>query len=118
AIFKVSPKITGFTPPSVVAGSATPVTITGSNLQALTGTSTIKVGAFTIPSASVLATSSTSIQFVAPLGAVTGKIGVTTVDGTGLSTSDLLVIQPPKATAFAPLLGPVGSVVTISGMNL
>src|SRR6185295_14553695 len=115
--FKVSPKITGFTPASVVAGGGTPVTITGTNLQALTGTNTVKVGAFIIPAAAVLANSSTSITFVVPLGAFTGKISVTTVDGTGVSATDLVVIQPPKPTAFTPASGPVGTLVRISGAN-
>jgi len=116
-IFKVSPRITGFTPASVVAGSGTPVTITGSNLQALTGANTVKVGTFTIPFAAVLANSSTSITFAVPLGAITGKVGVTTADGTGLSVTNLVVIQPPKVTSFTPASGPVGTLVTISGAN-
>src|SRR5438067_4143400 len=101
-VFKVSPKITGFSPASAVAGSSTVVTITGANLQASTGAPTVKVGAFTIPPASVVASSSTVIQFMVPLGSTTGKIAVVTVDGTGTSADTLLVIQPPKLTSLSP----------------
>ena len=116
-VFKVSPKLTGFSPASVVAGGSTPVTITGSNLQAATGVSTVKVGAFVILPTSVLANSSASIQFIVPLGAVTGKLSVTTVDGIGTNDSNLVVIQPPKAVSFAPTSGPVGTMVTLTGAN-
>lgn len=47
------------------------------------------------------AVTATELQFRVPLG-VTGKISVTTLDGTSLSATDLAVIQPPRATAFAP----------------
>src|SRR5258705_8953791 len=51
AVFKVTPKITGFSPASVVAGSDTGVSGTGLNLVAATGNPIVKGGAFTIPAA-------------------------------------------------------------------
>jgi len=84
AIFKVMPKITGFSPASVVAGAGTTVTITGLNLRAATGSLTVRIGALTIPAILVLTSSSTAIDVRLPAAAITGKLGVTTVDGTGL----------------------------------
>jgi len=115
--FKVLPRITGFTPASVVAGSVTVVTINGTNLTALTGTPTVKVGAFVIPAGLVVSTP-TQITFTVPLGAVTGKISVKTLDGTATSATNVTVMQPPKPTGFAPVAAAVGAVVTISGANL
>jgi hypothetical protein len=48
-IFKVLPKITGFAPPSAVGGSGDVVTVNGTNLRALTGEPTVKVGAAVVP---------------------------------------------------------------------
>ena len=116
--FKVVPKILGFSPPSVVAGSGAVVTMTGLNLRAASGPTTIKIGAFTLPFATVLANTSTTIQFTVPLAAVTAKISVTTIDGTALSAVDLVVIKPPKITSFTPAAAPVGSIVTLNGTFL
>ena len=48
-VFKVAPKITGFSPPSAVAGSSTVVTLTGLNLRAATGITAVKIGALALP---------------------------------------------------------------------
>jgi hypothetical protein len=117
-IFKVMPKITGFAPSSVVAGSSTVVVVSGLNLRAATGEPTVKVGAFKIPAASIVSSTQTELKFKVPLGAVTGKISVTTVDGTGTSATNLTVQQPPLATAFVPPAAAVGAVVTVKGTNL
>jgi hypothetical protein len=117
-IFKVLPKIGGFAPPSAVAGSTTVVMVTGTNLRAVTGEPTVKVGAFAVPPGSIVSSTPTQLEFRVPLGAATGKIGVTTVDGTALSATDLTVVQPPRATVFTPASATVGSVVTMTGTNL
>jgi hypothetical protein len=117
ASLKVLPRITAFTPASVVAGSVTVVTVDGTNLMAATGTPTVKVGAFAIPAGQVFSTP-TQITFTVPLGAVTGKISVKTLDGTATSASNLIVMQPPKPTGFAPASAAVGAALTINGTNL
>jgi hypothetical protein len=117
-IFKVLPKITGFAPASAVGGSATVIIVSGTNLRAVTGEPTVKVGTFVVPPGSIVSSTPTEVQFRVPLGAVTGKISVTTVDGTTLSATDLTVIQPPRATAFAPAAAAVGTTVTITGTNM
>ena len=118
ALFKVLPRIVGFAPPSAVAGSSTVVVVTGTNLRAVTGVPTVKVGAFAVPPGSIVSSTPTQLEFRVPLGAVTGKIGVTTVDGTALSATNLTVVQPPRATVFAPASAAVGSLVTMTGTNL
>ncbi|MET0487614.1 MAG: S8 family serine peptidase, partial [Candidatus Rokuibacteriota bacterium] len=117
-IFKVLPKIIDFNPTTVVGGSTDVVTVNGTNLRALTGEPTVKIGAFVVPPASIVSSTMTQLRFRVPLGATKGKIGITTVDGTALSATDLLVGQPPRATAFAPAAAPVGTLVTITGTNL
>jgi hypothetical protein len=117
-VFKVAPRITGVTPSSAVGGSTTIIVASGTNLRAATGEPVVKVGAFVAPPGSIVSSTPTELQFRVPLGAVTGKVGVTTVDGTALSATSLTVIQPPRVAAFAPATGPVGMTVTISGTNL
>ena len=60
----------------------------------------------------------TELQFKVPLGAATGKISVTTVDGTALSATDLTVRAAAAGDGFAPAAAPVGTLVTITGTNL
>ena len=117
-IFKVLPKITGFTPPSPVGGSAQVVTVTGTNLRAVTGVPVVKIGSLTVPAAAITASTPTELQFTVPLGAVNAKISVTTVDGTALSVANLGVQQPPRATGFSPNPAPIGTTLTITGTNL
>jgi len=117
-IFKVMPKITSFTPSSVVAQSDTVVVVTGTNLRAATGDPTVKIGAFTIPPASIVSSTQTELKFKVPLGAKTGKISVKTIDGTAVSATNLKVDQPPLATAFVPSKAKVGATITVKGTNL
>lgn len=116
--FKVQPRIDGFSPPSVVAGSPTAVTVSGLNLVAATGTPVVKVGAVVIAGTSVMLTAATEIQLRVPAGVAPGKISVTTIDGVATSAGTLVVIRPPKPTTFAPAAAPVGGLITINGANL
>ena len=116
--FKVAPKITDFTPNTAVGGSPTVIDVTGTNLRALTGALTVKVGSMTVPPGLITGSTPTLLQFKVPLGAVTAKISVTTLDGTTLSLANLTVQQPPRATGFSPNRAPVGTTVTITGTNL
>jgi hypothetical protein len=115
--FRVAPKIDLLTPDTAVGGSTTVVIATGTNLRALTGTPTVKVGATSVPPGQVGGTA-TALTFTVPLGAVTAKVSVTTVDGTATSPGNLTVTQPPRATGFSPNPAPVGTVLTITGTNL
>jgi hypothetical protein len=104
------PVITSFTPSNGPVG--TEVTITGTNLTAIT-TVTFN-GAV---AANFIVDSSTRIRAMVPAGATTGKIGVTNSAGTGSSADDFIVTGIPTITSFTPIDGPVGTEVTIVGSN-
>jgi uncharacterized repeat protein (TIGR03803 family) len=79
-VFKVKPLITSITPTS--GPVTTPVTITGTELSQATAVTFngVKATTFTV-------NSDTEVVANVPTGATTGKIGVTTPGGTGLSTT-------------------------------
>ena len=83
ATFKVTPKITTFSPTSGTVG--TPVTITGSGFIQATA-----VG-FNRTAATFTVNSDTQISTTVPTGATTGKITVTTKGGSGASTTNFTV---------------------------
>ena len=116
--FRVAPKIATVLPGTAVGGSEDLVTVTGTNLVAQTGTQTVKVGTTTVPGSLIQTNTPTELVFKVPLGAVTAKISVTTVDGTATSPGNLTVTQPPRATGFSPNPAPVGTTLTITGTNL
>ena len=62
--------------------------------------------------------SPTQITAIVPAGATTGRVGVSTTGGTGLSATSFIVIMPPTITSFTPLTVLVGGRVTITGTNL
>src|SRR4029077_12078466 len=117
ASFKVLPKITDVTPLSAVGGSATVITVSGFNLKAGVTTPGVKIGTFVVPPASITS-SATQLTFPVPLGAVTGKIMVTTADGSATSAATLTVVQPPRATSFAPAAAVVDTLITVTGTNM
>ena len=116
--FRVAPKIATVLPGTAVGGSEDLVTVTGTNLVAQTGTQTVKVGTTTVPPGLIQSNTPTELVFKVPLGAVTAKVTVTTVDGTATSPGNLTVTQPPRATSFSPNPAPVGTFLTITGTNL
>ncbi|HEV8683150.1 MAG TPA: IPT/TIG domain-containing protein [Actinomycetota bacterium] len=61
-----------------------------------------------------------SDQFIdayVPRGATTGRISVTTANGTGWSSSSFTLVPPPTISSFTPTGGPFGTVVDIRGAN-
>lgn len=61
-----------------------------------------------------------SDQFIdayVPSGATTGRISVTTANGTGWSSSSFTLVPPPTISSFMPTGGPFGTVVDIRGAN-
>jgi len=52
-----------------------------------------------------------------PSGATTGHISVTTPIETAASAANFTVSVPPQITGFSPSIGPVGTIVTITGVG-
>ena len=105
------PVITSFNPGSLPQGDT--VTIRGSGFTGATAVTFARVGGGTVPAASFRVVNDTRVTAVVPPGATTGRVSMTTPNGTGTSTVDLLI--EPRITAFSPASGPVGTLVTITG---
>ena len=104
-----SPSIAGFSPASAAIGAS--VVITGASF---TGASSVK---FNGTSAAFVVNSATQITATVPTGTTTGRITVTTAAGTGTTTGNFTVTVRPIITSFSPTSGPIGTVVTINGVN-
>lgn len=85
-IFRVTPLIQSFSPPSGPVG--TPVMITGTSF---TGTKKVTFGG--VKATTFTVDSDTQVTATVPTGAVTGKIAITTPGGTGVSATDFTVTQ-------------------------
>jgi len=107
--FFMTPVITSFTPASGLVGDE--VTITGNHFI---NASSVKFQDGTAPIFTVV--SNTQIKATVPATATTGKISVTTADGTALSVTDFTILAP-TITSFTPTSGSVGAEVTITGTN-
>jgi hypothetical protein len=120
--FAAIPTISSFTPTSVVAGSTTVVTLTGTNLSPTTAMPGVKVG---LTAATVVSSTTTQIQFRVPLAARTNTITVTTAGGTSApSASTLVVVLRPDlrmdfvhapAVMIAGIAGSIATSVTNVG---
>jgi hypothetical protein len=107
------PTVTSFTPTSGPVGTS--VSVTGTNF---TGAMAVTFNG--TASTSYTINSDTSITARVPTGATTGKIAVTTPNGTGTSSSNFTVTTPPQRptiSGFTPTSGKRGSSVTINGTN-
>ena len=89
------PVVTSFLPATAWAGME--VTITGDKFQ--------QVSSVTFngtPAANVTVDSQTQIRATVPGGAATGVIGVTNPAGTGTSSNQITIIDPPQVHTFIP----------------
>jgi photosystem II stability/assembly factor-like uncharacterized protein len=114
ATFTVTPMITTVDPSSVFPG--TQVIISGSNLMAATGRPTVRVGS--VAATPLPGGTTDQLLITVPATAATGRVSVTTEDGTASSPTDLVVVRRPTVTSFTPAGGPVGTLVTLNGPNL
>ena len=103
------PLFSNFSP--VTGGSGQQVTISG---LGFTGTTAVT---FNGVAASFTVLNSTSITAMVPVGATTGKITVTTPEGSATSAANFTVIPPPTLDSFTPTSGLIGQVVTLYGTN-
>lgn len=107
------PLITSFNPAS--GGVGTIVTITGNNF---TGATAVSFGG--VAATAITVNLATQITATVPIGAVTGRIRVTTPSGFGESTTNFIVSVPlpaPTISSFTPANGGVGTIVAITGSN-
>ncbi|HEX6885014.1 MAG TPA: IPT/TIG domain-containing protein, partial [Planctomycetota bacterium] len=101
------PTIKSFSPASGPPGMQ--VSIVGG---AFTGTHSVRFGGV---EASFHVLSPTEIKATVPDGATVGPIRVATADGVAVSSVDFRVTRPPSVDSFFPILGTVGTPVTLTG---
>ena len=108
----IKPAITSFTASAGIGGL---VTITGTNLAGATA-----VGFNGKNATQIISNTATSISVRVPVGATTGKLSVTTSNGTVLSSTNF-VLNPVPAPTVTSLTLPatiLGHNVTVKGTNL
>ena len=108
--FAVLPRIASFTPTQ--GAPITIITIAGSGFNQVTG---VTIGGVR---AQFKRDTSTQVRARIPVGARTGKIVVTTLGGTAVSSTDFTVGGGPIITAFSPPSAATGSSIVIVGSNL
>ena len=102
--------VTGFSPGAGPIGTV--VTINGSGFERISRV------AFAGKSAAFTVISPTRIRATVPVGATTGPITVTGSGGSDVSDQSFTVVLAPALLSFSPASGRVGSLVTITGVNL
>ncbi len=105
------PVILSFAP--TLGPIGTEVTITGTRF---TGVTSVRIGE--IEAVEFAVDSDTRIRAVVPGGASTGRIRITTTHGSGVSSTNFGVPEPPTLESFSPSLGPVGTEVLVLGTGL
>ncbi|MHB8264063.1 MAG: IPT/TIG domain-containing protein, partial [Acidimicrobiales bacterium] len=98
----------------------TKVTITGTNFDTASGTTTVDFGSGN-PATPVICATSSSCTATSPAGSGTVSVTVTTAGGTsnGVSYTYIPAGSPPTITSISPTSGPTsgGTKVTITGTN-
>ena len=107
-----SPSITTLSPSSGPVGAS--VTVAGTNFGATQGTSTIK---FNGTVATPTSWSATSIVAPVPVGTTTGNVVVTISGIASNGVNFTVTTTSPSITSLSPSSGPVGTSVTVTGMN-
>jgi hypothetical protein len=104
-----TPSISSFTPQAGKAGTS--VTVNGTDLDTA---KSVTFGG--VSAASFTASSTTQLTAVVPAAGVTGPIAVSTLDGTATSPTNFTM--KPSISSVSPTIGPVGTLVTITGGGL
>ncbi len=109
------PTLTSFAPTAGPIG--TTVTITGTNFSLVPTENVVRF--FNNRTATVTASTATTLTVTVPTGAITGRISVTTNCVTVTSATDFTVgvVALPAITSFTPTSGPIGTTVIITGTN-
>jgi hypothetical protein len=110
--FTVVPKptISDISPSS--GGIGTAIMVTGTNF---TGASAVSFGP--VPATAFSVASANTIMVVIPVGSTTGGISITTLGGTA-TRSRFKIVPAPTIEGFVAGLGPIGTVVRITGTDL
>ncbi|MBI2947597.1 MAG: IPT/TIG domain-containing protein [Verrucomicrobia bacterium] len=110
-VVTTSPVITEFAPTNGPPGTV--VTIDGVNFGGLVA---VKFGGVAANVSAMV--SPTQIRSTVPGGAITGPVSVTTVQGTGVSTNQFVVVgEKPLVTGFSPAVGSPGTTILLQGLN-
>jgi hypothetical protein len=105
--------ITSFSPTSGTIGTS--VTITGTNFSTTPANNIVE---FNGTSATVSASTATTITTSVPVGATTGPVSITIGCNTVTSSTNFTISSVlPTITSFTPSSGPISTVVTITGTN-
>ncbi|WP_298709299.1 IPT/TIG domain-containing protein [Chitinophaga sp.] len=108
-----APEITSFTPANGIPG--TTVTVTGKNFSTNIPDNDLKLGTQRVV---VKTATATALTFDVPFGSTTSKISVIIKNKTAVSANNFVVDPIPTGiAAFAPLEGPSGTEVTITGAD-
>jgi hypothetical protein len=108
-----APTVTSFSPASGPPGPIVSVVGTG-----FTGGIGVTSVAFNNVGTTFNVSDDQHLSATVPLGATTGKIAVTTLEGTGVSASDFVVpTSGPAISGFVPTSGPPGTQVAITGSH-
>ena len=110
--FYLAPRLTTFSP--ATGPVATVVTLNGTNLSDVVSVTFAGTNSTTV-AAPVSSISATQLVVLVPTNAVSGLVTVITPGGVITSTNTFTVT--PRVDSFAPLLGPVGTTVTVNGYN-
>ncbi len=110
ALFYLPPTVGGFSPTN--AAERATVTVTGTNF---TGATQVQLGGVDVPFS---VASNVRLTFTVPVGSAGGTIHVTAPSGSATTAGSVTILPPPAITSIAPLSGPVGTTVTITGTNL
>lgn len=108
--FYLPPRLTTVSPATGVVGTA--VTLTGTNFTGVTSVTFAGANSTTV-SAPITSLGATQMVVLVPTNAISGLITVTTPGGVIASTGNFTVT--PRVDSFTPLLGPVGTTVTVRG---
>ena len=107
-----TPTVASFNPTSGSPGTL--VAVTGTGFTAGTGVSAVT---FNLVGTTFNVVDDQHLSATVPIGATSGKIAVTTSDGTGMSAGSFVVPTNPAISGFSPSSGPPGTAVTINGSS-
>ncbi len=110
--FYLPPRLTSFTPATGTVGTS--VTLAGTNFTGVSSVTFAGANSTTIV-APVTSLSAQQMTVLVPTNAISGLLTVTTPGGVIASAGNFTVT--PRVDSFSPLLGPVGTTVTVRGYS-